>query len=215
MIVKPGDEVIVMEDGYLINGRHYERMGAVLGAHGKPGIDKWRKRIGEEEADRIRDEAGEWGTKVHEATAAMDLGDSAKAREMLKKDSWLRTPMDTWAEWVSEYVKEIIAVELVVYSPRIGVAGTIDRVVLMVGKRKPTIADLKTSSQLPSSWETQTTGYGLMYNEGRRSGRVESILGVHLPRSAGGSKLTAKWGSMEKGFEAFRDLYTDFANSKF
>lgn len=47
-------------------GKVYPSITSILGGQPKPGIDVWRKKVGEEEADRIMKESSELGTVVHD-----------------------------------------------------------------------------------------------------------------------------------------------------
>ena len=47
-------------------GNVYPSITSILGSQPKPGIESWRKKVGEEEADRIMKESSELGTMVHD-----------------------------------------------------------------------------------------------------------------------------------------------------
>ena len=62
-------EQITREDGVRFyqtpSGRKYPSITTILGAQSKQGIMEWRKRIGEEAANKISKAATTRGTKLH------------------------------------------------------------------------------------------------------------------------------------------------------
>lgn len=57
-----------MSNFYSIKGRDVPRVSAVLQhCEDRTGLRLWQERVGEEEANRIRDEAARLGTKIHKA----------------------------------------------------------------------------------------------------------------------------------------------------
>ena len=84
-------------------GVGYPSATTVLGVLNKDSINKWRERVGEEEADRISKQASTRGTKIHTLTEAylkneeVDF-DGVKAslldREMFTKFKSILEPID-------------------------------------------------------------------------------------------------------------------------
>ena len=58
--VVDGNRVYVTPDG-----NAYPSITSILGKQPKTGIDEWRKKVGEEEAQRIMKDSSELGTMVH------------------------------------------------------------------------------------------------------------------------------------------------------
>ena len=56
-----GSRVYVTPQGHV-----YPTITSILGCQPKPGIEAWRKKVGEEEADRIMKESSTLGTAVHD-----------------------------------------------------------------------------------------------------------------------------------------------------
>lgn len=197
------------QDGknYQIGRLIYPRLSVIM--EGKPniGIEKWKKRVGEDEAQRISDETSKWGTKVHLVTAYSDLRKWKKMEAMVKDDESLLMPLLTWQEWVREYIKKWIAIEVVVWSNKLKVAGTIDRVGVMKGDKCLSLCDLKTGSL----WEEigiRLFGYRLMWNERNRR-KVERCLTVQLPRNDPG-ELNVKEYSNGKYEGEFIELCEEY-----
>lgn len=68
-VVLPEIEAVTTETGrvYKVPGdKEYPSITTVLSINSKDSIEKWRKRVGEEEANRISHIASERGTRVHE-----------------------------------------------------------------------------------------------------------------------------------------------------
>jgi hypothetical protein len=95
-----------------------------------------------------------------------------------------------WAEWVGRMVKKWVVVEHPVWSVKMGVAGTIDRVALLRGERSLTIVDIKTGTLTDDIGE-RLAGYRMMWNEmgrlvvGDAFKKVQRTLAVSIPRDGG------------------------------
>lgn len=211
----PSDRVEVTPTHYVINGEKYSRTTSVIEYGPQPGLEKWKERVGEEEAERIKEETGKWGSDVHLMTALWDTGEHKKCDAMLRDNPLLVPVWCSWQDWTTEYVIKWICVEQVVYSKVLRMAGQVDRIALIKGMRKPTAIDLKTKRQLDvRSVEGQVGGYSTMYNEGRKTGKVESGMAVHLPRTDIG-ELRVKWLDLKKGEEDFMRRWKEYANVHF
>lgn len=214
MVQNTSDKVEVYPGYYIINGEKFSRMTSVVDVKGTPGLDAWRERVGKEEADRIAKETSEFGQMVHTVTALWDLKEYKKFDSMMEENLWLVPFWCAWDEWTKEFVKQWIAVERVVWSPQLGIAGQLDRAAFLVFDRSPYILDIKTKKALNKSVENQMGGYAVLYNEGRRSGLVKNIAAVHMPRTNPGN-LRIKHYDLKEGIKGFRDNYRDFANIHF
>ncbi len=135
------------DNHYIINGKKYARLSKVIETM-IPNIplEKWRREIGEDEADRISLEAADYGTRVHIITMYHDMGKQEKVMKIAENDTILLAHLFAWQEWVKKYIKKWIAIEKVVWSDRLKVAGTVDRVDEFVGERQLCIHDLKTGA---------------------------------------------------------------------
>lgn len=174
------ESVSVTDNRYTIDGKEYPRLSVVTSQHTNIGLEEWKKRVGEEEAQRITDEAASYGTKVHEMTAYHDVGLATDLNKLLTTDEWLIPHWGAWMEWLKEYVKGIIAVEVVVWSHKYWCAGRIDRVAVMVGDRSPSILDIKTGA-LNDDLGIDLAGYGYMWNERSRR-KAKRRLVIHMPK---------------------------------
>lgn len=165
---------------YIIKGKQYPRLSEVMKVIPNFGLEKWKERVGYEEAERIGKETNEFGTKVHLFTMYHDLGKDRKVNAMAKADPYLLPHLFAWIGYVEKYIRKWIAIERVVWSDELKVAGTIDRVDEFIGEKKLSIHDIKTGS-LYDEIGIRLAGYKIMWNERERR-KVERYSAVQLPR---------------------------------
>lgn len=138
------------------DGERYPSITTVLSVNSKKSIEAWRKRVGNEEADRISYRASTRGTAVHEICEKYVDNDpdwdkflsvdKTTGVETLKK----RTP-DLIASFMQlkpildERLTTVYAQEVPLYSHYLGVAGRVDCVGIFDGKLS--IIDYKTSKK--------------------------------------------------------------------
>lgn len=159
-----------------INGqRHYvlpdgvcklKSVTTVLGEKlDKTALLEWRKRVGEEEANRISTQAARRGTAIHNMAEKYVLNESgyAKGEMPVNIESFqpLRSALDA-------HVDDIRGVELALYSKALGCAGRTDLVAEWDGKLS--IIDFKTSRKLKKpewieSYFLQSTIYSMMFEQ--------------------------------------------------
>ncbi len=194
-------------NNYQINKTLYPRLSAVIESRPNPFLEKWRKKVGEYEAERISKETSEWGTKIHLITAHSDLKKWRKMEAMVKEDETLLMPLLTWQEWVKEYIKEWIAIEVIVWSNKLIVAGRADRIGIMRGDKKLSLHDLKTGS-LWDEIGIRLYGYRLMWNERNRR-KIERCIAIQLPRKDPGELKVKEYsnGKYEKKFVELCEEY--------
>ena len=120
-------------------GNEYPSITRVLSILNKDAIIAWRKRVGEEEANRISTKASKRGTKVH------GLIEKFIANEEWNVDVNLLDlqVMKDVTPAIETSLSEVFAIEKKMYSEHLGVAGTVDCVGIWNNKRS--IIDWKTS----------------------------------------------------------------------
>lgn len=184
-----GKNTALTEDGrrYKIGDLYYVRVSDALSIIPKPQLDAWRKRIGEEEAKRISEETATIGDSIHAITAAYDLRQTKKVKEMVKKEPWLDPFLKSWVLWADTYVKEWIEIERTIWSDSMGIAGTMDRLGIMKDSPKVLcVMDIKTGKQAGDG--LKENGYKLIWNEMVKKGMVENgkkatkVKLIHMPR---------------------------------
>ena len=145
-------------------GNEYPSITRVLSILNKDAIIAWRKRVGEEEANRISTKASKRGTKVH------GLIEKFIANEEWNVDVNLLDlqVMKDVTPAIETSLSEVFAIEKKMYSEHLGVAGTVDCVGIWNNKRS--IIDWKTSRKWKkkewiSGYFMQSAAYAIMWEE--------------------------------------------------
>ena len=142
------------------------------------GLVKWIGSVGNEEAERIRDEAGAVGTFVHEQIPKILNGGEESAsgveefnEEQITKAAW---SIESFKRFVDDYKYEEVHSEFPVAGD--GYAGTADGLgsIMYNGYRTGLLADWKTSKSLREEMRAQLVLYndGCMVNEDSTLGSV-------------------------------------------
>ena len=143
-------------------GNKYPSITTVLSAYNIKEIMAWRKRVGEEEANKISGKASSRGTRIH--TLCEQYLDN--------KELTFKTPLDTETfnrfKPVLHRINNIYAQEIRMYSDHLRIAGTVDCVAEFDGKLS--IIDFKTSKRLKNeedieNYFMQVSGYAVMFEE--------------------------------------------------
>lgn len=146
----------------LPDGSRLPSVTTVLGAQKKQAIMEWRKRVGEEVANKISRQATSRGTNVHTLCERYlnnePLGDiMPDAKEMFRS---IRPYLDR--------INNIHYQEAALWSKQLGLAGRVDCIAEYEGKLS--VIDFKTSKKIKTlkdieDYFWQTTAYALMYEE--------------------------------------------------
>jgi genome maintenance exonuclease 1 len=147
------------------DGRKFVSVTTALGEMKKDSILEWRRRVGEEEANKISNYASTRGTKIHNIIE----------KYVLNEDNYLQGAMPVHTEmflqiknYLDEHCDIVYANELRLYSERIKAAGTCDLIARIHGIN--TIGDFKTSMKLKKeewidNYFLQCAAYALMLKE--------------------------------------------------
>lgn len=152
-------------------GNIYPSMTTILSRYKEPSLQKWKDRVGEVEANKIRDKAANFGTKIHEMCEAYILG-----KDLPTHNNFHRSRFETLRKVIDERFGDVYALEAALYSDRLKVAGRTDVIGLFDGI--PSVIDFKNSNK-PKKAEWihdyfhQGAGYSFMYAE--RTGDRETI----------------------------------------
>jgi genome maintenance exonuclease 1 len=149
----------------LPDGRAFRSVTTVLGEKlDKTALMEWKKRVGEEQAQKISTQAARRGTAVH----------SLAERYVLNEDNYLRDAMPSSVDsfrairsCLDAHVDNLLGVEIPLYSTALCTAGTCDLIGDYDGV--PSIIDFKTSRKLKKeswieSYFLQTTCYAMMFS---------------------------------------------------
>ena len=194
-------------------GLLYPSVTTITGQHGKDKILEWRRRVGEEEANRISTKASNRGTKVHKICENYLNNEEDYART--NPAHIHKTMPDTIAMFKSlqplldEHVNNIHALEIPLYSHHLKVAGRVDCIAEYDGKLS--IIDFKTSGKLKEeSWIKgyfmQCSAYAVMYEE-RTGIPVSQIVIMIAVDSEYPQVFIKKRNDYIKDFISYREAY--------
>lgn len=151
----PGGRVYVTS-----SGDRYPSVTTVLGATSdKSGLDAWRARVGDAEADRVSREATRRGTAVHEMAETYLNNDPFWSAG---RASWDLDSFRDLARVLDRNVRTVYAQEAAVYSHRLRTAGRMDLFCQWNGV--DSVVDFKTSRRRKQkSWITNYFVQGSFY----------------------------------------------------
>jgi genome maintenance exonuclease 1 len=144
-------------------GKAYPSITTVLSILSEDSIRAWRKRVGEEEANKISHRASTRGTKVHAIVEDYLNNESI--------DNYLpdvRASLANLQPILDARIGEIYGIEVPLYSDYLGVAGRCDCVAMFDGV--PSILDFKTSRKKKKrewihNYFAQGAAYAIMFEE--------------------------------------------------
>lgn len=159
-----------MKTAYLGDQRWYETPEGLLpgvttvlawGDRHNTALAEWRKRVGEEEAERISRESREAGTAMHEAIECRLLG-----RPEPEKTARVAGLMESIGPFIDRI--EPLHLEIPLYSRRIGLAGRCDCIGRIGGRL--TVIDFKNSTKPKKvdwirNYFLQVAAYAGMYTD--------------------------------------------------
>ena len=145
------------------DGIRYPSITTVLGILSEASITAWRKRVGEEEANRVGGRASARGTLVHSIVEKYLLNENTT--EYLPH---IRQSLENLRPILDSRIGSIYGLEVPLYSSYLGVAGRCDCVAEFDGV--PSIVDFKTSrkpkkKEWISNYFAQMAGYAVMWEE--------------------------------------------------
>ena len=146
------------------SGELYPSITTVLGELSKAAIQKWRKRVGETEANKISGKASRRGTKLHSVCEAY----IQNKEEYLNGETPHIVELFKTIEPFLERIDNVHGVELGLYSDHFGVAGRTDLIAEFDGVLS--VIDYKTSNRIKKkewceSYFAQGAFYGIAYEE--------------------------------------------------
>lgn len=158
------------------SGRAYPSVTTVTGLHSAKGIAEWRRRVGEEEANKISSRASARGTRIH------SLCESFLRNERCEPEIFDRELFQGISPHLEE-IDNIHALEDPLYSDHLEVAGTVDCIAEYRGKLS--VIDFKTSSKIKTrdnihGYFMQASAYAVAFEErtGIPVGKLVIIMGV-------------------------------------
>jgi len=148
-----------------LDGNAYPSVTTILSILGEESLAKWRKRVGEEEANRIGARAAARGTQVHSLIEKY-LKNEEDCREGFLPH--VVQSLENLRPLLDKHVTKVYAQEVPLYSDHLQMAGTCDAVVEWDGV--PTIVDWKTSRRPKKkanigNYFMQLSAYAVMWEE--------------------------------------------------
>jgi genome maintenance exonuclease 1 len=156
---------VTNEDGTRVyqtpTGNKYPSVTTVTGLLKKQSIIAWRKRVGEEEANRISSTAARRGTRIH------SLAEKYLLNETVNPDMF---DIEMWNKFkpILHNIDNIYAVEQSLYSDHLEVAGTVDCIAEYNGRMS--VIDFKTSKRIKQrdnihDYFMQCSAYAVAFEE--------------------------------------------------
>jgi len=152
--------------------KYFPAVNHVLGIGFPKGQNllQWLKNKTAEESDKILKNAGERGSRVHDAIRQLILGKSVTfGVDHFKNEDGGYSPLTpdewrfliSWSAWCDEYKPQVLKHETAVYNKKFGYAGTVDFIgtILVKDKRVSALLDWKTSGAIYDEYKLQTAAY--------------------------------------------------------
>jgi len=157
----PGTRLYVTPEG-----KKYPSITTVLSVRGKEAIYEWRRRVGEEEANRVTRHACARGTALHTIAEKYlnNEPDIYKKDEMPHVVALFRSIQPI----LDSNIGRVVMQERPLYSDHLGIAGRVDLVAEYEGNLS--IIDFKTSKRVKtreeiSNYFIQSCAYAIMFEE--------------------------------------------------
>ena len=149
------------------NGKRLPSVTTFLSHFKGDSIQKWRKKVGEDEANKISARASRRGTKFH---SLMESYLSNQERDSFLNEDVMPDMKQAFHQFVPilDRIDNVHYLETMLYSETLGLAGQVDCIAEFDGV--PSVIDFKTSLKLKKeewilSYFEQCTCYSLMYEE--------------------------------------------------
>lgn len=161
----PKLERITASDGTRVystpSGKRYPSVTTVTGLLKKDIIIEWRKRVGDEEANKISSTAARRGTRIHKLCETYLLNEEVKLG-LFDKEMWESVKP------ILNDIDDIYALEQPLYSDHLQVAGTVDCIAKYKGKLS--VIDFKTSRRIKErddihDYFIQCSAYAVAFEE--------------------------------------------------
>lgn len=146
-------------------GVKYPSITTVLGHFTKQGIIEWRKRVGEQEANRISAQATGRGTSLHKVCERYIDNEEDYFKDSMPN---VRGMFNSIKHILDERIGLVYMQEVPLYSDHLRLAGRVDLIAKFDGV--PSIIDFKTASRKKESdqitdYYEQEAAYAIMFEE--------------------------------------------------
>ena len=146
-------------------GELYPSVTTVTGLMNKASIQKWRQKVGEEEANKISNAASTRGTRIHQLCEDYINGTE------LDYNKYTCTDIDNWTQLkkvIDQNIDNVHLQETRLFSKYLKMAGTVDCIAEFDGKLS--VVDFKTARKAKdksyiTNYFCQASAYAIMYEE--------------------------------------------------
>jgi len=178
------------------DGNVYPSVTTITSLHDKEGILEWRKRVGEEEANKISNKAATRGTRVHKLCEDY-LNNELSFEGAMPNSIALFKQMQPFLD---KYIGKVYGIECPLYSHHLRVAGKSDCIAQFDGKNA--VVDFKTANKPKQehwiqNYFMQCAAYAVAFEERTK---------ISIPRIA---IVVAVEGDSPQLFVKKRDDYID------
>jgi genome maintenance exonuclease 1 len=189
------------------SGNSYPSITSVTGLYNKQSMMEWRKRVGEEEANKISARASKRGTAIHSLCEDY-LKNKEVSPELIDVEMW------NSIRPVLKSINNIHALESPLYSDHLEVAGTVDCVAEYEGRLS--IIDFKTSSRVKTreqihNYFMQCSAYAVAFEE-RTKIPVSRLVIIMAVEDSDPLLFVEKRDTWISGFLQLREEYRKWKN---
>lgn len=121
-------------------GKIYPSITTILSRYKEPSLNEWKNRVGPDAAERIRDKAAIFGTKIHDMCEAYIGG-----KELPEHNHLHRARYQVLRRIIDKNIGAVYALECPLYSDRLKIAGRTDVIGQWSGI--PSLIDWKNSDK--------------------------------------------------------------------
>jgi len=152
----------ISDHWYRVGKKYYPSSTTILNAYPLAyELVKWLADQGWDTSQRIKLQAGESGTKIHDAIEILITTNNILARRNYSLEEWYK--LSTFVAWYEETKPEVVATEIPLYSRKYGYAGRADALCKISGKY--VLVDWKTSKSIYPHFKLQTASYAQALQE--------------------------------------------------
>ncbi len=198
---------------YVLDGEEIPSVTEVLSVISKPFLYRWYAKNGWAECERIKREAGDIGTRFHDAVEkylqgeSIDLSDRPREQEMFRQ----------FQNWKETNQVEPIELERKVVSRTHRFHGTFDAIIRFGPDGKLQMGDWKTSSSISDDYGCQLAAYAAAYAEETGIEITDGII-VRIDKKADAKKLieVREFKNLPRYYKAFLDILSvwNFVNRR-
>lgn len=176
------------------DGVKYPSVTTVLGCMPNPGLDAWRKRVGEAEAKKIGRRAAQRGTAVHEELEYF-LNKEESGKKLMPN---VANIVGAIKEELTRHLTDMVVQEKALFSHALEMAGRVDCIASWDGVLS--VVDFKTSNNPKEEWMidsyfAQCACYAIMWEEmtGEKIDNLVVVIGVEGGICQTYTSTTFKW----------------------